>query len=165
MKKSITVFTIVISVIFWMTIPVNSEILTNELSYRQHFAADIVAMDEDFLGEYIDILEEDELMYFFQLAIEMAVEVAGETKYIESEDEALIYIVENVDGENGVKQRIFNLIEKYLNDEYEPDFNRVFEKRNSRNKADFNIVEFSEQVERIKLNIEKIKMQKSVFYN
>ncbi|MFA5479202.1 MAG: hypothetical protein WC337_04195 [Candidatus Muiribacteriota bacterium] len=151
---------VVVSILVF-TVNAQGLISREELSDREHFAADIISMDEDFLGDYVGVVDDDELYHFFELAIKMAVEVASETKNIENNEEAYVYIVNRIDGQGGVKDQVMDIFEQYLSGEYVIENNtRNFTRAQV---STFDIRNFEHHMVRIEINVAKIALQKSLF--
>ncbi|PLX18071.1 MAG: hypothetical protein C0601_05615 [Candidatus Muiribacterium halophilum] len=102
-------------------------------------------------------------MWFFEKAIDMAIEVAKDTVKIESDDEAYQMIVEKINGQDGVKAKVVKMVEDYLY--------RVpgMSSRNSRLASakieNFDLIgdSFMNHLTKIVNNIDKVKVQKSLF--
>jgi hypothetical protein len=146
---------IIMAVTILITLSVFADITKTKLSEREQFAAEVVSNDEEFLMDYVDQLPEDKLFYFFNMAIDMAVEVAAQTKNMESDDEAYRFIVRMIDGEDGVKEQILVKVHEYLHRDDEETAQR-FAKIVYNEDMYNHYVRFSE-------NIRKNLLQRSVF--
>ncbi|MCK9225476.1 MAG: hypothetical protein M0R46_16270 [Candidatus Muirbacterium halophilum] len=143
---------------FLIAVTSYAEISKVKLSEREQFAAEVVSSDEEFLMDYIDCVPEDRLMEFFELSIKKAVEIAKLTLNMESDDEAYIFITEKINGKDGIKIQIENIVKEYLDRDNE-DSNGVFSKR-----LDNRFVEmYVEHFIRFEQNIASVRLQKSVF--
>ena len=155
-RTGLKLFTILF---FMLAITSFAEISKARLAEREQFAAEVVSADEDFLMDYIDYVPEDRLMEFFELSIKKAVEIAALTINIENDEEAYIFITEKINGNNGVKSEIENIVREYLKRDNEEDSRNLYSKS-----IDNCIVDrFIEHFVRFEQNIASVRLQKSVF--
>jgi hypothetical protein len=150
-------FGLVLILILVLSVSVSAKISKQKLNDREKFASDLITGDEEFLSDYIDKVPEDRLMKFYEKAIDMAIKIADETVNIKNDDKAYEYIVQKVDGKGGVKDIIEEQVKRYLNrDVNDRAFGR-YARINIENSP------YYYALMKIKENIRKIRLQKSVF--
>jgi len=100
------------------------------LKMRKQQAVEIVSSDEGFLEEhYYDLLRHD-ILYFFVLAYEKAENIAEDTILIFIDEDAYLFMLDKIDGKDGLKQEIEEKVKLYLEGNYEPnevDINKYYE--------------------------------------
>ena len=97
---------------------------------RKKLAVEIISSDEGFLSEYYDQLTRHDMLYFYILAFDSAEKVAEETLLIFIEEDAYLYMMNGIEGKNGVKDQIEEKVYRYLKNDYtqnEIDINKYYE--------------------------------------
>ena len=100
------------------------------MKLRKQQAVEIVSSDEGFLSDYYYDLTRHDILYFYVLAYERAEDIAEDTLLIFIDEKAYLYMLEKIDGENGLKYEIEDKAKRYLAGEYEPnevDINKYYE--------------------------------------
>jgi len=100
------------------------------LKMRKQQAVEIVSSDEGFLEEHYYDLSRHDILYFFVLAYEKAENIAEDTILIFIDEDAYLFMLDKIDGKDGLKQEIEEKVKLYLEGNYEPnevDINKYYE--------------------------------------